>query len=138
MHMYTQAHRQEVWQGGGASINRTAGLLGKGGGGGGASHLAKYEIGGGGGGKRSSSQSGIKRGGLSLTNPPGYRPAYTHGHMHTHNAHLLTHMHMCVCVVYVYAYMYTHIHTYTEILLDSKYTLREVHFLQLELLKSPV
>ena len=41
--------------------------------------------------------------------------------------------------VYVYAYMYNaHIHTYTEILLDSKYTLREVHFLQLELLKSPV
>ena len=32
MHMHTQAHRQEVWQGG-ASINRTAGLLGKGGGG---------------------------------------------------------------------------------------------------------
>ena len=47
MHMHTQAHRQEVWQGG-ASINRTAGLLGKGGGG--ASHLAKYESGGGGGG----------------------------------------------------------------------------------------
>ena len=48
MHMHTQAHRQEVWQGG-ASINRDCRTVGEGGRG--ASHLAKYESGGWGGGR---------------------------------------------------------------------------------------
>ena len=55
--------------------------------------------GGGGGGRGSPSQSGIKRGGL--TNPPGYRPAYTHGHMHIHthaNTRIHTHNAMKVKV----------------------------------------
>ena len=109
MHMHTQAHRQEVWQGG-ASINRTAGLLE---GGRGASHLAKYESGGWGGG--GGVPLAIRHQMRGIDQPPWLQAcihtwphAHTHTctHMqihtytriHTHNAHILTHMHMCVCV----------------------------------------
>ena len=49
---------------------------------------------------------------------------HTHGtHAHTHTMHTLTHVCMCIAVC-----VHTCPHTYTEILLDSKYTLREVRF----------
>ena len=48
---------------------------------------------------------------------------FTHIHAFTHNAHINTHAHVCMRIASC-AYTYT----YTEILLDSKYTLREVRF----------
>ena len=59
------------------------------------------------------SQSGIKQRGL--TNPPGYRPEYTHihTHSHTHNAHINTHAHVCMCIASC-VYMYVCAYTYTQ------------------------
>ena len=116
MHMHTQAHRQEVWQGG-ASINRTAGLLGKGRGGG------------------SPSQSGIKRGGLTNPLATGLHTHMAHMHIHanahihtthefthtihTYNSHIQcthinTHAHVCMCIIHVCIRMHTCTHTFTH------------------------
>ena len=111
MHMHTQAHRQEVWQGG-ASINRTAGLLGKGGGG--ASHM----------------KAGVG-GGFPLSNQAsneGDRPTplatglhthmatctYTHMHSHTQCTHINTLAHVCMCIIHVCMCMHTCTHTFTH------------------------
>ena len=112
-HIHPHTHNAYMHTQGGASINRTARLFGKGEGGLTFSQI-KYESGGGG----VPLQSGIKQGGL--TNPPGYRPAYTHmAHMHihtytrihTHNAHINTHAHVCMCIASC-AYTFTHTQKY--------------------------
>ena len=54
---------------------------------------------------------------------------HTYTRIHTHNAHINRHAHVCMSVSFIMCvYVCIHIHTYTEILLDSKYTLREVRF----------
>ena len=114
-HMHPHTHNAYMHTQGGASINRTARLFGKGEGG---PHIwPKTKAGGGGGGGEGGgpSQSGIKQGGL--TNPPGYRPAYTHTwhtcifthtHAFTHTMHTLTHMHVYMCIA---SCAYTNTHT---------------------------
>ena len=128
-HMHPHTHNAYMHTQGGASINRTARLFGKGEGG---PHIwPKTKAGGGGGGGRGS--LAIRHQTRGIDQPPWLQACiYTHmAHMHihtytrihTHNAHINTHAR-----VYVYSFMCIHKHTYTEILLDSKYTLREVRF----------
>ena len=58
-----------------------------------------------------------------IDQPPGYRPAYTHGtHAHTHIhtnshtqcTHINTHAHVCMCIIHVCMCMHTCTHTFTH------------------------
>ena len=115
--IHAHTHNAYMHTQGGASINRTAGLLGKGDGGLTFSQL-KYESGGG--------SLAIRHQTRRIDQPPpGYRPAYnthtcifTHTctHAFTHTIHTLTDMHVCMCIasscVYVCASTYTHTQKY--------------------------
>ena len=141
MHMHTQARRQEVRQWG-ASINRTAGLLGKGEGG---PHI-DTKVGGVGG------PLAIRHQTREIDQPPLLQAyihthgthahthtcifTHTHSHtrIHTHNAHINTHAHVCMCV-----HTCPHTFTHTQKYCWTANTLWEkCAFLQSELLKSPV
>ena len=135
-HTYTCIHRLIGRKSGrgGASINSTVGLLGKGGGGG--SHLAKYESGGEG------VPLAIRHQTRGIDQPSWlqacihtctytYMHTHTYTRIHTHNAHILTHMHMCVCVC-------IHVHTHSHIPRNTVGQQIHSERRQLELLKSPV
>ena len=115
VHMHTQARRQEVWHACACRGGRLIGLQdcwGRGEGGLTFSHMKE----GGGGGALT-----IRHQTRGIDQPPGYRPAYTHGthtHIHTNShtqcTHINTHAHVCMCIIHVCMCMHTCTHTFTH------------------------